>query len=109
MGVAWRMSVTKLLNVGIEFNYRKTFTDYIDDVSTTYYFDRAVQVDAYGPQSLALSDPSLGYIPGASFPNSDGTGAQRGDKENDSFMSMQIKVGYFLTAKRKKTRLRSKF
>ena len=109
MGVAWRMSVTKLLNVGIEFNYRKTFTDYIDDVSTTYYFDRAAQVDAYGPQSLALSDPSLGDIPGASFPNGDGTGAQRGDKENDSFMSMQIKVGYFLSPKRKKTRLRSKF
>ena len=90
-------------------NYRKTFTDYIDDVSTTYYFDRNALLEAYGPKSLALSDPSLGNIPGASLPNGDGTGAQRGDKENDSFMSMQFKISYLLSSKRTRSKLRSKF
>ena len=108
-GIAWQISLTKLINIGVEMNYRKTFTDYIDDVSTTYYFDRNALLEAYGPKSLSLSDPSLGNIPGASLPNGDGTGAQRGDKENDSFMSMQVKISYLLSSKRNRSKLRAKF
>jgi hypothetical protein len=51
----------------------------------------------------------LGNIPNASAPNGDGTGAQRGDKEKDSYMSLQFTVGRFLPPKRRKTKLRSKF
>ena len=36
MGIAWRMTLNKLWCVGLEFSYRKTFTDYIDDVSGNY-------------------------------------------------------------------------
>ena len=109
MGIAWRMTIAKLWCVGLEFNYRKTFTDYIDDVSTTYYYDKAVLLDAYGTKSVAFSDPSKGDIPFATAPNGDGTGAQRGDKEKDSYISLQVTVGRFLVQKRRKTRLRSKF
>ena len=109
MGVAWRMSLNKLWSIGLEFSYRKTFTDYIDDVSTTYYFDKAALLDAYGIKSVAFSDPSKGDIPFATSPNGDGTGAQRGDKEKDSYMSLQVTVGRFFPPKRRKTRLRSKF
>lgn len=108
MGVAYRVTINKLWCVGVEFNYRKTFTDYIDDVSGTYY-DKAALKDAYGPISVLMADPSLGDIPGATSPNGDGTGAQRGDKEKDAFMSLQITVGRFFPPSRKKTRLRSKF
>jgi hypothetical protein len=109
MGLAWRMSLNKLWCVGLEFNYRKTFTDYIDDVSTTYYPNKTAMVDAYGIKSLAFSDPSLGNIPYATAPNGDGTGAQRGDKEKDSYMALQVTVGRFFPPKRRKTKLRSKF
>ncbi|MBI3521202.1 MAG: hypothetical protein HY062_17810 [Bacteroidetes bacterium] len=109
MGVAWRMTLNKLWCVGLEFNYRKTFTDYIDDVHGTYYPDRAVQLDAYGPKSLAFADPSLGTIPTATANNGDGTGAQRGDKEKDSYMALQVTIGRFFPPKRRKTKLRSKF
>ncbi len=108
MGIAWRMTLNKLWCVGLEFNYRKTFTDYIDDVSTTYY-NKAALTEAYGTKSAAFADPSLGNIPGATSPNGDGTGAQRGDKEKDSYMALQVTVGRFFPPKRKKTKLRSKF
>ncbi len=108
MGIAYRTILNKLWCVGLEFNYRKTFTDYIDDVHGTYY-DKTALFDAYGSKSVTMADPSLGNIPGATSPNGDGTGAQRGDKENDSYMSIQVTVGRFFPPKRKKTRLRSKF
>ena len=109
MGIAWRMTLNKLWCIGLEYSYRKTFTDYIDDVSTTYYPDRVAQADAYGVKSLAYADPSLGNIPYATANNGDGTGAQRGDKEKDSYMSLQFTVGRFFPPKRRKTKLRSKF
>ncbi len=108
MGVAYRMILSKLWCVGVEFNYRKTFTDYIDDVSTVYY-DKAALGAAYGSQSVQMADPSLGDIPNATAPDGSGLGAQRGDKQKDSYLSFQITVGRFFPPKRGKSRLRSKF
>jgi hypothetical protein len=109
MGVAYKVVINKLWSAGFEVNYRKTFTDYIDDVSGTYYPNKAVQLAAYGTKSLAFADPSLGDIPLATAPNGDGTGAQRGDLQKDAFLGVQVTVGRFFPPKRKKTRLRSKF
>ncbi len=36
MGMGFKGSITKDWNVGVEIGYRKTATDYLDDVSTTY-------------------------------------------------------------------------
>jgi hypothetical protein len=108
MGFAWRIAIDKKWCIGLEFNYRKTFTDYIDDVHGTYY-DKTALLDAYGPKSVALADPSKGDIPYATVPNTDGTGAQRGDKDKDSYMSLQVTIGRFFPPKRRKTKLRSKF
>jgi hypothetical protein len=108
MGIAYRMILSKEWCVGIELNYRKTFTDYMDDVSSVYY-DRYALEQAYGSTSLLMADPSLGNIPGATAPDGSGNGAQRGDKNKDSFLSIQITVGHFFAPKRGKARLRSKF
>ncbi|MBN2746026.1 MAG: outer membrane beta-barrel protein [Bacteroidales bacterium] len=35
-GFGFKWAVSKRLNIGIEWGMRKTFTDYLDDVSTTY-------------------------------------------------------------------------
>lgn len=109
MGVAVRVILNKEWSVGAEINYRKTFTDYIDDVSTRYYPDRKLQADTYGPNSVIMADPSKGIIPTATMPNADGTGAQRGDNEKDSFIGVQVTVGRFIKPKRGKSKLRSKF
>lgn len=108
MGVAYRMILSKYWCVGVEVNYRKTFTDYIDDVSTRYY-DRYELEKAYGSTALIMADPSKGDIPGATAPDGSGMGAQRGDKEKDSYVTLQITVGRFFPPKRGKTKLRSKF
>ena len=108
MGIAWRMTLNKLWCIGLEFNFRPTFSDYIDDVSKTYY-NKAALLEAYGPKSVLMADPSLGNIPNATAPNGDGTGAQRGDKNKDSYMAVQFTVGRFFPPKRRKTKLRSKF
>ncbi len=106
-GFGYRLNISRKLTIGLEYNFRKTFTDYIDDVSGVYY-NKQLLLDYKGPVAVALSDPSKGEIPGATAPNSDGTGAQRGDLQKDSYMCIELKVGYFLTTKSKK-RARSKF
>lgn len=108
MGIAYRMILSKYWSVGVELNYRKTFTDYIDDVSTTYY-DKSALYQAYGQNSVIMSDPSKGDIPGATAPDALGFSAQRGDKDKDSYLSFQITVGRFFPPKRGRTKLRSKF
>ena len=109
MGVAFRMILNKQWCVGLELNYRKTFTDYIDDVSTVYY-DNATLSANYGPVSAQMADPNIGTIPGATLPAGDGLGAQRGNsKDMDAYMGLQITVGRFFAKKRGKSRLRSKF
>jgi len=109
MGVGFNMYIKKQWTVGLEINWRKTFTDYIDDVSTNYY-DPVALAAAYGPKSAQMADPSLGTIPGFSKPAADGTPAQRGDpKQKDSYFSVQLKGGYIFKYKRGRSRLRSKF
>lgn len=108
MGIAVHYIIDKDWSLGLELCYRKTFTDYIDDVSTNYY-DKAALFNAYGATSALMADPSKGDIPGASSPNGDGSGAQRGDKNKDAFATVQITVGKFFAPKRGRTKLRSKF
>ena len=52
---------------------RKTFTDYIDDISTTYYFD-ASRILTPTPEQL-LSDPTMSHEPNM----------QRGDEKNNDW------------------------
>lgn len=111
MGCAYRIYFNRKVCVGLELNFRKTFTDYIDDVSGVYY-DPNVIGAAYGPQAAYLADPSKGNIPGqTNYADANGVEAQmRGDsRQKDSYMSLQLTVGYIIKKKRGKTRLRSKF
>lgn len=108
-GIYYKVTWDRKWSLGIDFCWRKTFTDYIDDVSTVYY-DRAALGAAYGPVSVKMSDPNKGEIYGFSSPAADGTPAQRGDIQKDTYFSLQITAGYTIKKqKRKKARLRSKF
>jgi len=57
-GMGFKYSVTNRLGLGLEWGLRKSFTDYIDDISTTYYidFDELTSDEIGAPQML--SDPS---------------------------------------------------
>ena len=61
-GIGCKFSLNKLFCFGVEWGMRKTFTDYLDDVSTTYV--DPVQLEAEkGTVAAALSNRSI-TIPG---------------------------------------------
>lgn len=108
LGIYYKAVIQKVWSVGIELSYRKTFTDYIDDVSTRYY-DKVALEAAYGPLAVQMADPNLGNILGATSPDGSGLGAQRGDIQKDAYVTLELTVGYIFKQKRKRARLRSKF
>jgi hypothetical protein len=109
IGIGARYKLNAKWTIGIEYNFRKTFTDYIDDCSGTYY-DPKLLLQYKGPVAVALADPSLGLIPNATKPNGDGTGAQRGDKrDKDSYMNLEIKIGYVLDSRKRRRITKAKF
>ncbi|HEY1038189.1 MAG TPA: DUF6089 family protein [Bacteroidia bacterium] len=106
VGIGFKYLIDRRWSIGAEVALRKTFTDYIDDVSGEYYDNKAI-LQAYGPEAAYLADPSLGLIKGATLPNADGSGAQRGEmRYKDSYMFLDFSVAYKFTKKR---RTRSKF
>lgn len=108
VGLFYKLNIKKIWSIGIELAWRKTFTDYIDDVGSKYYDSKALAA-AYGPKSAQMADPSLGKIYGATKPAENGTPAVRGNKQKDSYMTLEITAGYIIKQKRKSARLRSKF
>jgi hypothetical protein len=58
-GLGLKISPARFMSIGLEWGIRKTFTDYIDDVSTVYPEDQATFEAENGPAAYALSDLSL--------------------------------------------------
>lgn len=94
-GVGVKANLSKTIGLSIEWGMRKTFTDYLDDVSGKYY-DPAKLSAAHGTQSATLSDPSKG-----TDPNYSNVGRQRGDPTNKDWYSF---AGIGLTIKLKPKR-----
>lgn len=95
LGAGLKYYASERLNISAELLYRKTFTDYIDDVSTKYV-DPAVYNKYLSAQDAALatklSDKAIGIIyPGMTrYP----AGTQRGDtKDGDTYFSVVLKIG----------------
>jgi hypothetical protein len=57
LGVGYKFAITRFWNIGVEIGARSTFTDYLDDVSTTYV-EKDVLESAYGEKSYYLSNRS---------------------------------------------------
>lgn len=107
-GVGMKYALDKKSSIGLEYGLRKTFTDYMDDVSTTYVYTQegaqrspaAMQAlsDAMGYDEVAraLADPSKAPAPQGLddvFPGACSTcpGMQRGDPTDlDSYMFLTI-------------------
>ncbi len=95
LGAGLKYFASDRFNLSAELLYRKTFTDYIDDVSKTYvdpnnYNKYLSAQDA--ALAYQLSDKSVGIIyPGMTrYP----AGTQRGDnKDGDTYISLVVKVG----------------
>jgi hypothetical protein len=99
MGIGFKYYLKENMYVGLEVLHRKTFTDYIDDVSTTYV-DNNVFSRYLTPEQSAMAN-QLYYrenFVGASQPlGRPSTNEQRGDPtENDSFFSSLLRFGWRL-------------
>ncbi len=97
MGLGLTFSLTREWSLGLEYGFRKTFTDYLDDTSTTYIDPAVYGANWTNPSRVALaeyfSNPtnySMGNAP--TMP-----GQQRGRPQNDDsymflFLSVQYKI-----------------
>lgn len=77
-GFGFKIAFSKSITMTMEYGFRKTWTDYIDDVSTTYVGEQALGV---GSLSALLADRSGEVEPG--YVNA--AGIQRGDDSLDDW------------------------
>lgn len=99
VGVGMKSALNRRWSIGLEIGLRKTFTDYIDDVSTVYY-DPA-EIAANNPSLAAaavfFANPSINSITAANNEGIDptGVGQQRGDStDNDAYLFVHVTVSY---------------
>ena len=59
LGVGCKFSLGKKAALTLEYGYRKTFTDYLDDVGSDSYVDPVLLAAENGPISASLSNRSL--------------------------------------------------
>ncbi|MEG1762002.1 MAG: DUF6089 family protein [Bacteroidales bacterium] len=85
-GVGFKYSISQRLCIGVEWTFRKTFTDYIDDVGGAYA-DPALLMAEYGGLSAYFSDPSE---------NGNPVGSLRGNPSTKDWYSM---AGFTLSIK----------
>jgi len=100
MGVGFKYYIKESMYVGLEVLHRKTFTDYVDDVSTNYidenYFNQYLTPSQaqIAQQIHFREDEFLGTTGPLSRPGLD---EQRGDPtENDAFFSTILRLGWRL-------------
>lgn len=110
-GVTAHIIFNREISIGMEINYRKTFTDYLDDVSGVYY-DKSAIANAYGAKAAYFADPNKGLVPGQTNSGNSELGSvaqKRGDPtQNDAYLTLQLTLGYILKTK-KTRRIVSKF
>ncbi len=100
MGVGVRFGLGTSLRIGIEASYVKTFSDYIDDVSTVY-----ADPSLFSPDIATIVNPS-DYSVTQSAPGNPivfnwfGAGYQRGDsKQKDAFYHLNFVITRNITYK----------
>jgi hypothetical protein len=92
LGVGLRYEWSSLLTARFEITHRILFTDYLDDVSTTYinpsYFNTYLTANQTA-LALQLHNRSI-----STDPNFSSEGAIRGDeKDKDAYFTLQLKIG----------------
>lgn len=94
-GMGFKFSLNDRANIGVEFGFRKTFTDYLDDVSTAYPDINALKNTDPLAAALSYRQPEYTGIPGENP-----VGEARGDnKDADSFIFIGLTASVNLTDK----------
>lgn len=89
LGLGFKYAIDRRWGVGLEYGIRKTFTDYIDDASKTYYDNNEI-LSFNGAVAAAMADKS-----DQEFPYITAAGQQRGDpRDKDAYMFAIISINY---------------
>ncbi|WP_317897401.1 DUF6089 family protein [Aurantibacillus circumpalustris] len=128
MGVGFYFTLNKKNRIGFEINYRKTFTDYIDDISGNYPDKAPTDYDPgiiLRTPELKETDPALYDSNPSAVSSHNFGGYKRGDSQHkDSYLTMGLSYSYvlrgkssfyrtksggFFSKKRKMRKIRAKF
>jgi len=94
VGVGVKYELSSLFNIRTEVVYRRTTTDYLDDVSTTY-ISRPLFYQYLSPKFAAMADALANRYkeksPTTNYPG--GTVRGTTDPKNDGFFTFNIKLG----------------
>lgn len=92
MGGGFKIAINKTFNIILEYGIRKTFTDYLDDVSSTYTGGNLIDMS---PLAVEMSDKSLNGPQAKDF--------QRGDtKNNDWYTFTGITLSFKLLSEKER-------
>ncbi len=80
LGIGFKFNLAKRVGMSIEYGIRKTFTDYLDDVSGDYVDPNLLNA-IRGPLASQLADPSLNGV------SHQYSGANRGNSNNKDWYS----------------------
>jgi len=90
-GGGFKFKLTNRLGISIEAGARRTFTDYLDDVSATYA-KKDVLLSSYGPLSVLFSDRTIDSV------NDTNNDRQRGDAAHkDWYMFSGVALSFTLS------------
>ncbi len=131
LGLGFLFTVNKRHRIGWEFNWRTTFTDYLDDVSSEYVDPSTLESDE--ARALANRNPEISYMPTGTDEGEVATpgqygraGEKRGDPSHkDTYLTTSLYYSYvirgrsslykskygsiFRKSKSKKRKIRAKF
>ena len=98
-GFGLKYFVNRSLAIGLEVVTRKTFTDYVDDVSTTYIskddFDSYFGAGTEEAKIAFQMSNKAAYKNGGTYLLGYGPGAKRGEsRNNDSYYSINLRVSF---------------
>jgi hypothetical protein len=97
LGIGVKVRISKTLEIGIEYTARIGFSDYIDDVSTTYFDPVAIKSanGAKGDLAAEIANPALQKNPTDPLYRSTIAGQQRGNPNNkDSYLAVMVSMYY---------------
>lgn len=136
LGAGFNYTLNRTYRLGLELGWRTTFTDYLDDVSTVYvnperfekpagdntsdlykqkvyFYDKSDKRPDDDPNrsEVAANGKNYGYDfeRAAKFGEEAGEQKRGNPKDKDSYMFLQIKLGYVLKGKSKYYRSKSSY
>ena len=114
MGVGAKYSINRNISLTLEYSFRYTFTDYLDDVSGDYYNPDDIaaanggassttgQAAAYfsNPAILVIKDNGDEFIAGGGTPWRAPVQQRGDDTTNDTYMFAVLALNYKFTSKK---------